>query len=175
MRTCDLLVDFLEEIGPSTPSCRNLIEVKKMSTRDTVWAIEPKSGSIIATHKHIKRKRFTNHSQLKLSYTSRVQRESALLRIRGLTHRVDRILVLLLHLCKLLLEASLVVCLGLCERFVIIFPVEEEEEEEGGGGRRRRKRSQKSQWEHYLTKLSLRLLLRRLPRPGACAPTGRSP
>ena len=59
-----------------------------------------------------------------------MQRESALLRIRGLTHRVDRILVLLLHLSKFLLEASLVVCLGLCERFVIIFPVEEEEEEE---------------------------------------------
>jgi len=38
--------------------------------------------------------------------------------------------VLLLHLSKLLLEASLVVCLGLCERFFIIFPVEEEEEEE---------------------------------------------
>jgi len=83
--------------------------------------------------------RFTNHSQLKLSYTSRVQRESAPSPYQRAYHRVDRILVLFLHFSKLLLEASLVVCLGLCERFVIIFPVEEEEEEmEEGRGHRNR-------------------------------------
>ena len=50
--------------------------VEKMSTRYSVWRIEPTSGRIIAANKDIKRKRVTNHSQLKFT-PARVQRDSA--------------------------------------------------------------------------------------------------
>ena len=90
-------------------------------------------------HTSIKRGRLTTHSQLKFT-PARVQRDSAtalLLRIRGLPRRVDRILVLLLQLSKLLIKASLVVCIALCVSFEIIFQAgEEEEEEEEGRGHR---------------------------------------
>ena len=56
--------------------------------------------------------------------------------MRGLRHRVDRILVLLLQLSKLLIKASLVVCIALCVSFVITFQAGEEEEEEEGRGHR---------------------------------------
>ena len=62
-----------------------------------------------------------------------MQRDSAtalLLRIRGLSRRVDRILVRLLQLSKLLIKASLVVCIALLVSCVITFQAGEEEEEE---------------------------------------------
>ena len=61
--------------------------------------IEPKSGPIIAAHKHIKRKNLMNNSKLKFT-PSRFEcsKTALLLLIRGLPHRVDRFLVLLLQL-----------------------------------------------------------------------------
>ena len=129
--------------------------------RNTVWAIDPKSGPIIAANKHIKQKRLKNHSQIKFT-PSLLQRDSAP-SLHERPYPSLRSYSCAPSQAKQLLKYLLVICPSLCAKCKLCdnFPSrvwrrDTEEEEKGDVLQEEEEKEDvtETKLEHNLTKLS---------------------